>query len=111
MVGDHKSIHRVDVLQACDLVLGVGLSNHHCESNMSERYAGLSVERLRRRDRGLAHIARVVHHHAVGGSGGAIVKSHKVDDVIASQPQTLDLIHHRRAGASPRDGIGRHGAE
>src|SRR5436305_12427384 len=81
MVGDHESIHRVDVLQACDLVLGIGLSNHHRESDMSERYAGLSVERLRRGNRGLAHIARVVYHHAVGGSGGAIVKSHEVHDV------------------------------
>src|SRR5438309_11978935 len=72
MVGDHESIHRIDVLQACDLVLGIGLSDHHCESDMCKRYAGLRVERLRRRDGGLAHIARVVYHHAVSGSGGAM---------------------------------------
>src|SRR5690349_2957098 len=51
VVGDHESIHGIDVLQACDLVLSIGLPDHHCESDMSERYAGLRVESLRRGDR------------------------------------------------------------
>src|SRR5438270_11944698 len=55
VIGDHESIDRINVLQACDLVLGIGLSDHHGDSNMSERYSGLRVEGLRRGDRGLAH--------------------------------------------------------
>src|SRR5579864_7717882 len=46
VVGDHESIHSIDVLQACDLVLGIGLPDHHGDSDMSERYAGLRVESL-----------------------------------------------------------------
>src|ERR1044071_10307430 len=52
VVGDHESIHRVYVVQARDLVLGIGLPNHHCDSDMSERYAGLRVESLDRKSGG-----------------------------------------------------------
>ena len=111
MVGDHESIHRIYVVQACDLVLGIGFSDHHRESDVIKGYAGLRIERLRRGDRGIPHIARIVYHHAVAGSGGTVVKGHEVDNVVAGQPQALDLIHHRRAGTSSRNGISRHGAE
>src|SRR5690349_25052623 len=51
VVGDHESVYRIDVLQACDLVLGIGLPDHHRESDVSKGYAGLRVERLRCGDR------------------------------------------------------------
>src|SRR6185312_13039759 len=106
-----EGVYRVYILQGCDLVLGIGLPDHHRDSDVSKGYAGLCVERLRCSDRRLTHFARPAYHHAVAGSGGAIVKGHEVDDVVAGEPQTLDLIHHGRAGASSRNRIGRGRAE
>src|ERR1051326_664559 len=105
VIGDHKGVDGIDIVQACDLVLSISLTNHHRDSDVSEWNTGLRVKRLRRGDGGLAHIARVVYHHAVAGSGGTIIKRHEVDDVIARQPQTLDFIHHRCAGASSRNRV------
>src|SRR5689334_15298582 len=41
VIGDHESIHGIYVVEARDFVLRIGLPDHHCESDVSERYAGL----------------------------------------------------------------------
>ena len=54
-------------MQAGDLVLGISLADHHGDANVVKGDAGLRMERLRGCDRGLSHIAGVVHHHTVVG--------------------------------------------
>src|SRR5436309_6066095 len=66
-VGFHERVNGVNVVQAGDLVLGISLADHHGDANVVKGDAGLRMERLSGCDRGLPHIAGVIHHHTVVG--------------------------------------------
>jgi len=84
-VGLRETTDRIDVGQTRDLVLRIVLSKIDGEADVAERNARLLVEGLCRLDRGLSHVAAVVHHHAVVRIGRAVIHRHQVDDEVATQ--------------------------